>query len=165
MWSKYLMRPLFWKLYVATEGVAIKSTIGRLRDCLRNAAGIQRIAAVKYIDYAEAPVVPNHNELLLLKRRVLDYEKEVRLLTQTDKPDELFRTIPAGLFVPVLLDDLIEAIYLSPRASEKFVAHVTSLLASNGVAKPVNRSEIERDPPTSAQLLAQNFSASGKDSA
>jgi len=39
MWGKYLMRRLFWKLYVLSEGVVVKSAIAGLRACLRTAPG------------------------------------------------------------------------------------------------------------------------------
>jgi len=153
MWSKYLMQRLFRKLYLASDGIAVRSTIGRLRACLRTAPGSQHIAAVRYIDYVRAPPEPSHAQLLLNKRLAFDYEKEVRLLAYDKNPPELFGGTAHGIFVPVLLEDLIEGVYVSPRSSDKFMKRVTSLLATGGVSKPVRRSQIDIDPPTADAAL------------
>jgi hypothetical protein len=155
MWGKYLKRRLFWKLYLASDGIAVRSTIGGLRTCLRTAPGSQHIAAVSYIDYVHAPPEPNHAQLLLNKRLVFDYEKEVRLLAYDKNPPELFEGTADGIFVPVVLEDLIDEIYVSPKSSDKFMTLVTSLLATRGVSKPVKRSQIDIDPPTAGAALTK----------
>jgi len=112
---------------------------------------------VRYIDYANAPPEPSHRQLLLLKRLVFDYEKEVRLLAYDNNPPEVFESTAHGIFVPVVLEELIDEIYVSPRSSDKFMTRVTSLLATRGVSKPVKRSQIDVDPPTAGVALSQSL--------
>jgi hypothetical protein len=157
MWGKYMRRrpfpKLFCRLYLASDGITVKSTIARLRTCLDRAPEKQHIGQVRYIDYADDPPAPSHRQLLLLKRLVFDYEKEVRLLAYDTNPPEHFEGTANGIFVPVILEDLIDEIYVSPRSSDKFMARVVSLLATQGVSKPVKRSQIDIDPPTAGAAL------------
>ena len=75
-----------WKLYASgkdAKGVAIRSTVGRLKKAIGRDVEIGRI---EYIDYSK--VWPNANEALWRKRLSFEYEHEVRgrIITQGGLP-------------------------------------------------------------------------------
>jgi hypothetical protein len=100
MWSKY-----------GEEGVAIRSTIGLLYDCIKHYRhpGVM-IQFVNYVDHIADDFDPE--EAYLFKDRLFSYEQEVRAL--------IFLTVgkagPPGCPVPVDLNTLIQGVYLVPGA-------------------------------------------------
>lgn len=81
-----------WKLY--SGDVALKTTVGRLHDCIGNTvntrAGVAMqayISNVKYIDFSNANIWDQLNggsviDMVLHKRQFFDFEKEVRIVLE-----------------------------------------------------------------------------------
>lgn len=124
-----------WKLYVPSgEGVAVKSTVERLRTALPQRAKGGRssiediwLGQVRYIDY-DKDQFPINNWLYpyVHKRRAFAHEKELRAATvisddATKAAAEAatdFEITDAGLLIPIDVARLIEAIYVAPHAPE-----------------------------------------------
>jgi hypothetical protein len=162
-----------WRLYVPSQGgVAVKSTFGRLCECVastsdeeessKQAAGIC-IGRVQYIDY-DRDLIPEGSSLtqFIHKRRSFEFEKEVRAVLQaipvTDpregnwqnitvsEKELLYPSSPVGESVKVNLDVLIEAVHVSPVAPARFSDLVHSVCARYGLRKPVIQSSLAGDP-------------------
>jgi hypothetical protein len=103
-----------WKLYSALgNGVAIQSTVERLRDVLAPHPGIN-INRVFYEDFDTAPIVQGRQaHFLLYKRLSFEHEREVRATLMLHKPGN-------GVEVPCNLSRLIARIYVSPFADAVF---------------------------------------------
>jgi hypothetical protein len=128
-----------WRLYASgkeTKGVAIKTTVGQLRKAIGREVEIGRI---DYIDYSKE--WPNVNEALWRKRLSFEYEHEVRIRITPKtglsyKPDEF-------LMLQVDLNELIEAVYVSPMSESWFKDVVADVLARYGLEKPVFHSGLD----------------------
>jgi hypothetical protein len=127
-----------WSLYSGRAGVAIKSTIGRLRRCLSTAPGPPSIGLVRYVDYTKVTI----NEVggypvAHLKRKSFDHEHELRA--------SLIRNISEatpGIHVPIDLDSLIEEIVVEPKADDWVTAVVSNVVKKYGFAFKVRRSDL-----------------------
>jgi len=123
-----------WQIYSKdSKSIAIKSTVHRLRDALRDTELSIYGARVKYLDYANEPM-PWHNLFtpFVRKRRSFAFENELRLLHwepgrmpwyETAVTDDIL-----GMPVPVNLDVLVESVFLSPQTESFFRDAVQSLL-------------------------------------
>jgi hypothetical protein len=70
-----------WRIYCgSTEGVAIQTTFGRLRDSAGNAQLLQ----VSYGTPGNGRQTPTKLDLVTKKRSMFDYEREVRLVYDSD---------------------------------------------------------------------------------
>ncbi len=126
-----------WKLYTSgAEGVAIQTTVGRLKIALEGAGRPMRIAAVRYIDHQASddrePIERTTNPMLsaLSKREVFSHEREIRVVIDyledvasraRPTPDGLAPEIPSqftgkekGENLLIDLDLLVERIVVSP---------------------------------------------------
>jgi hypothetical protein len=124
-----------WGLYPKSDrGIAIQSTYSRLRASLRDCPYKNRlnIGMVNYVNY-ELDRINDKNILQFIfhKRIQFTHETELRAviwLTSTDAPLIAYNqetvkepeNAPAGLIVPVKLEELIEKIYISPKAPSWF---------------------------------------------
>ena len=128
-----------WRLYasgVESKGVAIKATVGQLKKAIGRQVEIGRI---DYIDYSKE--WPNVNEALWRKRLSFEYEHEVRIRITpktglSDKPDEF-------MLLPVDLNELVEAVYVSPMAETWFKTIVEDILDKYGLKKEVYHSKLD----------------------
>ena len=128
-----------WRLYASgkdAKGVAIKTTVGRLKKAIGRYVEIGR---VDYIDYSK--VWPNANEALWRKRLSFDYEHEVRVRIITE--GGLSPTPPEFMMLPVNLDEMIESVYVSPMAETWFKNVVVDLLEKYGLNKQVFHSALD----------------------
>ena len=130
-----------WAQYLKTgEGIAVRTTFGALKRALSQSPAELDISGgvVQYVDYETfEPAVINIIAWGALKRVGFDHEREFRLLCLA----------PAkGVQVPVLLDDLIQTIYVAPDLPVWFHALVTRVAAKYGVTAPVERSALLDDP-------------------
>ena len=128
-----------WRLYASgkdAKGVAIKTTVGRLKKAIGRYVEIGR---VDYIDYSK--VWPNANEALWKKRLSFDYEYEVRVRIITE--GGLSPTPPEFMMLPVNLDEMIESVYVSPMAETWFKNVVVDLLEKYGLNKQVFHSALD----------------------
>jgi hypothetical protein len=108
------MNPAMWKIHLRnSEGVAIRSTFGRLKRSLSAAEASIFIGTVRYVDYDTA-VIPDDNLLwpYLHKRLSLEFERELRAIVGLGEVerDSVTGELPLGLNLPVGLDELVEGI-------------------------------------------------------
>jgi hypothetical protein len=135
-----------WKLYApASAGVAICSTVGRLRKSLGAPSppsgffGGERyhISMVDYIDYNSASISIENVAQFFRKRRSFEYEHELRALFMQwpVKTDGLFdydqRPNDAGQQLPVDLGTLIYEIRVAPMAPKWYLDLVTAEIDSS----------------------------------
>ena len=128
-----------WRLYASgkeSKGVAVKSTVGRLKIAIGKPVEIGRI---EYIDYSKE--WPNANEALWRKRLSFEYEHEVRVRIITE--GGLSPNPPEFLTLPVDLDELIESVYVSPMAEPWFRDVVEDVLRKYGLEKKVYHSALD----------------------
>lgn len=111
-----------WHLYLQNikEGIAIKTTVGRLKQSFIDNVNNPFICPVSYIDYDVDPVKVGKHWLdsFLFKRKSFEHENEVRALFYVDHPQYLSHY--AGLPVKTQLANLIDAVYVSPTAQKWF---------------------------------------------
>jgi hypothetical protein len=133
-----------WRIYCGpTEGVAIQTTLARLREST-NGCGVH---SVIYRDPELRPVDRNNlalTELAIEKRPMFEYEHEVRIIHKTPGPS------PDGGY-PLAWDPetAVENIYVHPEADDSFIATVRVTVAQFGptLKDRVRWSEMKRQPP------------------
>ena len=83
-----------WKLYLkSNEGIAIRSTFGRLRDSLKDEEHKIYIGKVQYIDY-EKDKIPDDTSFspFVHKRKSFEHEKELRAIIRELPKENIFET-------------------------------------------------------------------------
>ena len=139
-----------WKLYLqGNEGIAIRSTFGRLKGSLKkNKDHDVYIGKVKYIRY-DKDVIPEGSLFPYFhKRRSFEHKKELRAVIQAfsydNKGDIAWSRSPygSGLNVPVDLKILIERVVLPPLCPSWQKGVVESVLSKYDLKKPVVRSTL-----------------------
>lgn len=163
-----------WRLYLKSdEGVAIKSTIGRLGLSMKETKNIVFAGKVKYIDY-EKEIIPEKNIYLpaFHKRKSFEHENEFRAVLKhpmfeqagskltiypdiampdTMNPENVMwtedRLGKPGVLVAVNLDALIEKIYVSPTAEDWFLNLVKSISARYSLNKDIVQSSLADKSP------------------
>lgn len=146
-----------WRVYLSSrEGVAITTTVGRLKAALSPSTESVVIGQVRYIDY-DADKVPLSWPLPFFHKRMsFEHEHEVRALFQDvrlyegedghslhinlEEPEH-----GPGIEVPVVLSDLITAVVVAPTAPPWFRDLVTSVVKRFGHVFPVRQSRLD-DP-------------------
>ena len=105
-----------WQIFTQnTEGLAIQTTIGRLKEALLiEKKTEQYIGAVNYIDYKKE-FIPFDDTFFpfLFKRKSFQYEREIRIISDVSNTN---LKIDNGLKVDVNLNQLIEKIYIHPKS-------------------------------------------------
>jgi len=124
-----------WKIYTNNDdGIAIKTTVGNLRDCILHKDGFC-IGKVKYYNYRTENANPNSIsifDLSLRKRKEFEYENELRLISWfMDKP-----------IIKVDLNKLIDEIYISPFSPEPLKGVVESIRSNYVLIKKINKSDL-----------------------
>ena len=123
----------FWKQYCSgSDGIAIQSTIERLKKCMTNEPEPVYIGQINYIDYSddEMPVISFLHQFLY-KREVFADEKEVRAIVFLNQYDfstldpitiETVRKLEynnlIGYHVSIDPEILIESVILAPSNEE-----------------------------------------------
>jgi len=134
-----------WQIFTKnSEGLAIQSTVGRLKEALRPELDYeQHIGDVKYIDYKKE-LIPFDNEFFpfLFKRKSFQYEREVRIVTNTSKYDI---NVHEGLKINVDINQLIERIYIHPKSENWYKRLVIELMNQLGFDFPIEKSDLESD--------------------
>jgi hypothetical protein len=134
-----------WRLYVGDrEGVAIRSSFGRLARSFEAEPRAVHIGAVHYIDYDTDPI-PEDNALhpFVYKRQSFDFERELRALIQDPEPAD---QPPPGVFAACDLATLVSAIRVSPASGRWFAPLVRSVLEKYGLDVPVEESNLLANP-------------------
>ncbi len=144
----------FWGRYCdEREGVCVQTTFQRLWDNLKEED--IHIGRVKYIDY-DKDYIPDGNvfHAILHKRRSFEHEREIRavmsrLPTNFGTPECLQSPeYEDGFHISVDPQNLIEAIYVAPRAQEWFIEVVENACQLRNLNVPVIQSELIAAQPT-----------------
>lgn len=126
-----------WRIYSEnSEGIAVKSTLGRLKRAFQNAPEEIFIGKVKYIDYNQwrPPAIPEKEkdlfsiEPFFLKRLGFQYENELRAIIKRD----LVNKNENGVNIKVDLRELIDSVYLFPDSKDWFLRLVRTLIDKFG---------------------------------
>ncbi len=130
-----------WRLYTKdlSQGVAIQSTCGRLRDAFlkEHMRGPITIAPVEYIDYN--PPLGLSDNPCWFKKKEFRQENEVRAIISFDFKQE---DAPIGWLQPINPAVLIENLYVSPTAAQWFVDLVKDLVGRYGYSFNVVQSKL-----------------------
>lgn len=140
-YESYAMWHIFTK---NNEGLAIQSTIGRLKEALGpETCYDQYIGEVKYIDYKKE-YLPLDNSFFpfLFKRKSFQYEREVRIVS--DLSDHNIN-INEGLKANVDIHRLIEKIYIHPKSENWYKNLVIQLMQQLGFDFEIEKSDLESD--------------------
>ena len=134
-----------WQIFTQnTEGLAIQTTIGRLKKALEQEKRTEQfIGEVNYIDYKKEFIpFDDHFFPFLFKRKSFQYEREIRIISDTSKKE---MRIDNGLKVDVALDELIEKIYIHPKSENWYKKLVIELVSKLGFDFEIEKSDLESD--------------------
>lgn len=134
-----------WQIFTKNnEGLAIQSTIGRLKKALASEASIiQNIGEVNYIDYKKEYIpFDDHFFPFLFKRKSFQYEREVRIIS--DVTDSNVK-INDGIKIDVDINVLIEKIYIHPKSENWYKNLVFQLMKELGFSFDIEKSDLESD--------------------
>jgi hypothetical protein len=148
-----------WKLYTqGNEGVAIRSTFGRLMECLRPATVEVFAGKVTYIDYRKQRI-PDDNMLFpsMHKRMSFQHEQELRLLYwDTDLAVSYDPTaivwkegvcFKKGVAIDVDIGALIDKVFVAPTSQVWFKNLVQSILLEKyRIGTEVRQSDLSLGP-------------------
>ena len=104
-----------WKLYIGSgDGVAIKSTVNRIKSAIRDCSQQIFIGKLNYIDYGTAEFNDvQWFDLCFHKRKAFSHENEMRIAF-VNALDMLHpASDPQGIEVPVNMDTLIDELFVS----------------------------------------------------
>jgi hypothetical protein len=142
-----------WKLYLkSNEGIAVRSTFNRLKECFGDDKYDIFIGKVKYIDY-ERDWLPEGNAFypFVHKRRSFEHEQELRAVIQEipfkdDKLDLSMLPQDDGIYIKVYLDMLIESIYVAPTSPTWLFDLVKSVSKQYKLDKEIMQSSLDEKP-------------------
>lgn len=134
-----------WQIFTKNnEGLAIQSTIKRLQKAVKPENNYdQFIGEVNYIDYKKE-YIPFDDLFFpfLFKRKSFQYEREVRILSDTSKSDIKLND---GLKINVDINQLIEKIYIHPKSENWYKKLVIELVERLGFDFEIEKSDLESD--------------------
>ena len=134
-----------WQIFTKNnEGLAIQSTIGRLKKALEPERKTeQHIGEVNYIDYKKE-YIPFDDLFFpfLFKRKSFQYEREVRIITDTSQSN---LKLNDGLKINVDINQLIEKIYIHPKSENWYKKLVIELVERLGFGFEIEKSDLESD--------------------
>lgn len=138
-----------WRVYSApAAGVAIQSTYRNLVDALpHDIYNGCYVGLVQYMDHRrEAMPTGNAFYAVMHKRRAFAHEKELRAIVSiADRGfwvDPGQAANPVSVDVPVVLEDLVKAVFVSPLAPAWFAEAVSAAVDRFGVQIEVKQSEL-----------------------
>ncbi|AOC95502.1 hypothetical protein BB050_02390 [Flavobacterium anhuiense] len=134
-----------WQIFTKNnEGLAIQSTIRRLQKAVKPENNYdQFIGEVNYIDYKKE-YIPFDDLFFpfLFKRKSFQYEREVRILSDTSKSGIKLND---GLKINVDINQLIEKIYIHPKSENWYKKLVIELVERLGFGFEIEKSDLESD--------------------
>jgi hypothetical protein len=134
-----------WQIFTKNnEGLAIQSTIGRLKKALQPERAIEQyIGNVNYIDYKKE-YIPFDDTFFpfLFKRKSFQYEREVRIISDVSTQNI---SINEGLKINVDLNQLIEKIYIHPKSENWYKKLVIELVSKLNFKIEIEKSDLESD--------------------
>lgn len=134
-----------WQIFTKNnEGLAIQSTIGRLKKALKDEKQFEQyIGEVNYIDYKKEHIPFDDTFFpFLFKRKSFQYEREIRIIS--DVSTEKIK-LNDGLKIHVDIDQLIEKIYIHPKSENWYKNLVVSLMLKLGFSFKIEKSDLESD--------------------
>lgn len=142
-----------WKLYThGQDGVAIQTTVGRLKLCLSHEQRKIFVAEVNYLDHeAQGKVPPNILLPLATKARSFSHESEVRVILERMRgreQAEFFSLLRSdfGETISVDLSTLIEKIVVAPEYPGWAVESLQQQVTAAGLAIKIESSDLLRTP-------------------
>jgi hypothetical protein len=144
-----------WKLYVrGNDGVAIQTTVGRLKACLSHDPRNIFISRVNYLDHETLPmeelISPHALIPIVTKRRSFLHESEVRVILDRRRAkegeEEELRQKLSGEAISVDISKLIERIVASPDYPGWAIANLQEIVALAGLDVRVETSDLLRRP-------------------
>jgi hypothetical protein len=141
-----------WELYLKSdEGIAIQSTVRKLKDSFKNTKEDISIGKIKYIDYKKDTIAESLRGSPMgpyfFKRKSFAHEQELRALYTSLSEPYKEEPNPPGLYIKIDIDTLIDNVYVSPMAEQWFYDLVTSVVKKFNVSKNVKQSSISSDSP------------------
>ncbi|BCY29657.1 hypothetical protein [Flavobacterium okayamense] len=134
-----------WQIFTKNnEGIALQSTIGRLKEALKPEKHYEQyIGEVNYIDYKK-DFIPFDDTFFpfLFKRKSFQYEREIRIISDVSNTN---LTIDNGLKIGVNLNQLIEKIYIHPKSENWYKKLVIELVEKLGFNFTIEKSDLESD--------------------
>lgn len=134
-----------WQIFTKNnEGLAIQSTIGKLKSSLQPEKKFEQyIGEVNYIDYKKY-FIPFEDTFFpfLFKRKSFQYEREIRIISDTSLHN---LEIDNGLKVDVNINQLIEKIYIHPKSENWYKKLVIELVKKLGFDFTIEISDLESD--------------------
>ncbi len=134
-----------WQIFTKNnEGLAIQSTIGRLKEALKAEKQFEQyIGEVNYIDYKKE-YIPFEDTFFpfLFKRKSFQYEREIRIISDTS---EGAIAINDGLKIDVVINQLIEKIYIHPKSENWYKNLVVEMVKKLGYEITIEKSDLESD--------------------
>ncbi|CAM2807817.1 hypothetical protein SAMN05444143_10831 [Flavobacterium succinicans] len=134
-----------WQIFTQnSEGLAIQSTIGRLQKALEPEHHFdQYIGEVNYIDYKKE-YIPFDDLFFpfLYKRKSFQYEREVRIISDVSQNNIKLND---GLKINVVVNELIEKIYIHPKSENWYKNLVIELVDKLGYQINIEKSDLESD--------------------
>lgn len=110
-----------WRIYcAASEGVAIQTTLGKLKASV----GDLPVYPVTYQVPGSKKQTPTHADLVTKKRPMFSYEQEVRIVRFTEEKNSTPE--PTGLGLNWDLEKWVESIRVHPEADHSFMETVTA---------------------------------------
>jgi hypothetical protein len=145
-----------WKLYLkSNEGISIRSTFSRLKECFKDDKHDVYIGKVKYIDY-EKDWLPEGNLFypFVHKRKSFEHEQELRAVVNVIPPaaiknetfDLSMTSQDDGIAIKVDLDILIESIYVAPTSPPWLFDLVRSVSKQYKINKEITQSSLDEKP-------------------
>nr|WP_294934247.1 hypothetical protein [uncultured Flavobacterium sp.] len=141
MYESFAMWQIFTK---NNEGLAIQSTIGRLKEALALERNFEQyIGEVNYIDYKKE-LIPFDDAFFpfLFKRKSFQYENEIRVISDVTSK---CLSINDGLKINVDIDKLIEKIYIHPKSENWYKRLVIEVVSKIGFDFEIEKSDLESD--------------------
>ncbi len=145
-----------WEVYLkGVPGIAVQSTVKNLDLALNidSGTGLEKlynkkvdIGKVYYLAEDEAIPEPdgfNGLNAVLWKRKSFEYERELRAVVIAP-PEELYKY--NGMYIPVILNQLIERVIVFPKAPRWFSELVFSISSSYGLGEKVQASRLDAKP-------------------
>lgn len=128
-----------WKVYSDSHGVAVKTTVGRLRTSPLENTSIQ-VGCVEYVKKVTYSWTDHPHARFFIKRMPFKHEKEIRALIVDEKSG---RRKQSGISLAVDLEKLIQAVVISPYSPPWYQNVVKETLRRFELDVPVHSSDIE----------------------
>lgn len=144
-----------WAQYIKSgEGIALRSSVGRLKRSTARDETVVFVGRVKYIDYEKdglpAEALGNVLHAFAHKRKSFEHEREVRALTvgnsKTTKLSGGTMVLPVGVSVAADLSELLESVHVAPGSPTWFLEVVKSITDRFGLLVAVKQSALDAAP-------------------